>query len=124
MRSPFPGVVLLLAVGVTLLAGCTAVTSSQTNRTERTRLLARLRASEASSQRLRAQLLAAQQHWAAAYPTGSVTVPGGVISQSADADDRATQLQNLRAKLERTRQDQQKLRAELRHVDRVGPADA
>ena len=113
---------LAVIVGALLLAGCTSAGSGQSKNAEQARALARLHASEKTSQRIEAQMAAAQRSLAASYPTGTVTVPGEMVSQNAAVDEQNRSLQDLRARLVKSRQEQQKLRAKLREINSGQPA--
>ena len=106
-----------VVVGAFLLAGCTTAGSGQAKNSAQARASARLHASEKTSQQIEAQIAAAQRRLAASYPTGTVTVPGELVRQSNATDEQARELQGLRAKLVKSRQEQQKLRAELRALN-------
>ena len=110
---------LLLPVvaGAIFLSGCAGASRADTS--DRSHLLARLRASEKASRQIEAQMVTAQQRLAASYPTGTMTVPGEVVGQNEAADELTTRLQALRAKLEKSRQEQRKLRTKLRQA--TGP---
>ena len=64
----------------------------------------------------------AQRSLAASYPTGTVTVPGEMVSQNAAVDEQNRKLQDLRARLVKSRQEQQRLRAKLRAINSNLPA--
>ena len=108
-----------VVAGALFLAGCAAAGTGRADTSDRSHLLARLRASEKASRHIEAQMVAAQQRLAAAYPAGTVTVPGEVVGQNEAADELAARLQDLRARLEKSRQEQRKLRTKLRQA--TGP---
>ena len=109
-------------VGAFVLAGCTTAGSGQSRNSAQARASARLQASEKTSQQIEAQISAAQRRLTASYPTGTVTVPGELVGQSTATDEQARELQNLRARLVKSRQEQRKLRAELRELNSIHPA--
>ena len=104
------------------MTGCAAAGSDQSKHSEQVRVLARLHASEKTSQRIEARMEAAQQRSAASYSTGTVTVPGELVRQNTATDERNRELQELRASLVKSRQEQQKLRAKLREINLAHPA--
>ena len=109
-------------VGALLLAGCTGTGPGQSKDSGQARTLARLHASEKTSLQIEARMSAAQRRLAASYSTGTVTVPGEVVSQNAATDEQNRKLQELRAKLVKSRQEQQRLRAQLREINLRSPA--
>ena len=109
-------------VGAFLVAGCTTAGSGQSKNSAQARASARLHASEKTSQQIEAQIVAVQRRLAASYTTGTVTVPGELVSQNTATDEQARKLQDLRARLVKSRQEQQKLRAELRKLNSVHSA--
>ena len=106
-------------VGALVLAGCAAAGSDQAKNSAQARVSARLHASERTSRQIEAQIAAVQRRLAASYPAGTVTVPGELVSQSAATDEQAKELQDLRVKLVKSRQEQRKLRAERRELNSV-----
>ena len=118
-KSALRHLLLPVAAAAIFLAGCTAAGPGRADPADRSRLLARLHASEKASRQIEAQMVTARQRLAASYPAGTMTVPGEVVGQNDAADELAARLQNLRARLEKTRQEQRKLRTKLRQA--TGP---